>query len=128
MSSSPAPAPIRVFISYSHDSPEHMDRVLALADQMRRDGVNASIDQYEHDPQDGWQIWTERQIRESDLVLIVCTETYLRRAQREEKPDRGHGVIWEMSVSYVLIYNADAQNRKFVPVVFERSDLAFVPI
>ena len=31
---------VRVFISYSHDSREHCDRV-ALAQQLRRDGINA---------------------------------------------------------------------------------------
>ncbi len=28
----------RVFISYSHDSPVHADRVLALADELRAEG------------------------------------------------------------------------------------------
>ncbi len=29
------PAAPRVFLSYSHDSPQHVDRVLALADRLR---------------------------------------------------------------------------------------------
>ena len=33
----------RVFISYSHDSPEHKDRILALSDRLRQDGVDCSI-------------------------------------------------------------------------------------
>lgn len=37
----------KVFISYSHDSPEHKDRVLALSDRLRADGVDCYIDQYE---------------------------------------------------------------------------------
>jgi hypothetical protein len=41
----PETAPPKVFISYSHDSPEHQDQVLALADRLRVEGVNASIDQ-----------------------------------------------------------------------------------
>ena len=31
----------RVFISYSHDSPEHCHQVLSLAQQLRRDGIDA---------------------------------------------------------------------------------------
>ncbi|MCP4656050.1 MAG: hypothetical protein GY856_11605, partial [bacterium] len=31
----------RVFLSYSHDSDEHRDRVLALADRLRADGIDA---------------------------------------------------------------------------------------
>jgi hypothetical protein len=36
----------RVFISYSHDSDEHSDRVLELADRLRGNGIDAIIDQY----------------------------------------------------------------------------------
>ena len=28
---------IKIFISYSHDSPEHLERVLRLSDRLRRD-------------------------------------------------------------------------------------------
>ena len=37
----------KVFISYSHDSQEHKDRVLSLADRLRSDGIDCNIDQYE---------------------------------------------------------------------------------
>ena len=39
-----------VFISYSHDSQEHKDKVLALADQLRTDGIDCRIDQYNSVP------------------------------------------------------------------------------
>jgi len=35
-----------VFISYSHDSPEHSARVLTLSDKLRSFGVDAELDQY----------------------------------------------------------------------------------
>jgi hypothetical protein len=38
--------PPRVFISYSHDSPEHAQQVLELAERLRKDGTDAQIDQY----------------------------------------------------------------------------------
>jgi hypothetical protein len=34
----------------------------------------------------------EKQIRESDFVLMVSTETYYRRVLGEEDPGRGRGV------------------------------------
>ena len=49
----------RLFISYSHDSREHQDRVRALADRLRADGVDAVIDQYDTAPPDGWPIWMD---------------------------------------------------------------------
>jgi hypothetical protein len=41
----PEAAAPRVFISYSHDSPDHRDRVFGIADRLRADGINAIIDQ-----------------------------------------------------------------------------------
>ena len=35
-----------VFISYSHDSPEHSERVLAFSNKLRELGVDAELDQY----------------------------------------------------------------------------------
>ena len=66
----------KVFISYSHDSPEHADQVLALADQLIGDGIDCILDQYETSPAEGWPRWMDRRINSADFVLMVCTETY----------------------------------------------------
>jgi hypothetical protein len=41
----------KVFICYSHDSPEHRDR--ALVNRLRQDGIDAMADQYAPAPQQG---------------------------------------------------------------------------
>src|SRR5216684_1600876 len=66
----------KVLLSYSHDSLEHENRVLSLADRLRAAGIDANIDQYESHPPEGWPLWMDRQIREADYVLLVCTEAY----------------------------------------------------
>lgn len=33
-----------IFISYSHDSDEHRDTVLGLAQRLRKDGIDAQLD------------------------------------------------------------------------------------
>jgi hypothetical protein len=48
-----APTLPRAFVSYSHDSDEHCDKVLALALQLRRDGIDARLDQFEQSPPQG---------------------------------------------------------------------------
>jgi hypothetical protein len=48
--------PICVFISYSHDSEDHAGKVLKLATQLRRDGLDAWIDQDEPAPAQGWPL------------------------------------------------------------------------
>ena len=62
----------RVFISYSHDSPEQQDRVLALADRLRAGGVDASIDQYEPHPSEGWACAVSSRARSSTARLCSC--------------------------------------------------------
>ena len=75
-----------VFISYSRDSPEHEGRVLALANRLRADGIDAVLDQFESFPTEGWPVWMERQVEAARFVLVVCTPTYRRRAEGKEEP------------------------------------------
>ena len=55
--SGPSPEHVRVFISYTHDSPTHKARVRALADRLLSDGIDAEIDQYQTAPPQGWPQW-----------------------------------------------------------------------
>ena len=72
----PITMPDHVFISYSHDSEEHQQNVLNLADRLRDEGIDCIIDQYEESPSEGWVRWAINQIEEADFVLVVCTEQY----------------------------------------------------
>jgi len=124
----PEPASPRVLISYSHDSPEHEARVLALADRLRDDGIDAVLDQYESFPPQGWIQWMNQQVLQTQFVLMVCTETYHRRAAGQEKAGAGLGATHESQLIQQLLYNAAGYNEKFVPVVFAEEDRAFIPI
>ncbi len=117
----------RVFISYSHDSPEHMDRVLALADRLRSEGVDAQLDQYEGSPAKGWQLWMEDEIEAADFVVVVATETYERRRRGLEEPGKGHGVRWEESIISQVLYDAAPHNETVLPVIFEAGNEAPIP-
>jgi tetratricopeptide (TPR) repeat protein len=116
-----------VFISYSHDSPEHSDRVLELSNRLRGDGINCTIDQYEVSPAEGWPKWMDRQLANSNFVLVVCTETYHRRVMGEEEKGKGLGVKWESTISYQSIYDADSANTRFIPIFFESGKTEFIP-
>ena len=68
--------PSRVFISYSHDSDQHRERVLALSERLRADGIETLLDQYVNgSPPQGWPRWMLDQLDAADFVLVVCTET-----------------------------------------------------
>lgn len=84
-----------VFISYSHDSLEHAGRVRALASRLVQDGFDVRLDAFEKAPIEGWALWSEKQIRDCNFVLVVGSRTYLRRAMRDESPGLGLGAAWE---------------------------------
>jgi len=44
----------KVFISYSWESQEHQDKVLALADWFESNGVEVIFDQYDPNPHQTW--------------------------------------------------------------------------
>src|SRR5438046_2751140 len=118
----------KVFISYSHDSPDHKDRILALSNRLREDGVDCRIDQYEQSPTDGWALWCETQIEQSTFVLVACTETYLRRFKKKEVPQKGLGATWEGHIITQELYDAQGQNTKFIPITFDPADSEFIPV
>src|SRR5713101_1885368 len=123
-----SPAPTRVFISYSHDSAEHMSAVLALANRLRKEGVDCWTDQHLRSPSEGWPRWCENQIETAKFVLVACTQTYLRRFQGKEEPGKGKGVTFEGFIITQELYNAQGKNEKFIPIVFDAKEREYIPI
>jgi tetratricopeptide (TPR) repeat protein len=118
----------KVFISYSHDSAKHADRVLALSDRLRADGIDCILDQYEISPPEGFPRWMDRQIRDADFVLMICTQTYYYRVMGEEKPGKGLGVSWESNEIYQYIYDAGSSNTRFIPALPEEGSTSEIPL
>lgn len=121
-------SPIKVFISYSHDSQPHRDFVRGIANKLRQDGLECVIDQYINGfPPEGWLRWMENEVEAADFVLLVCTETYLRRYRGNEN-NGGRGVTFEGVVISQMLYDAYYRNTKFVPVLPKSGDFSHVPL
>ncbi len=115
------PQPPRVFISYSHDTKDHKAWVAGIATQLRIKGVDVILDQWETEPGDDLAKFMESGVRDSDRVLMICTEKYVRKVD-----DGKGGAGYEaMIVSGELI--ADQGVRKFVPVVRQTARSRVVP-
>jgi hypothetical protein len=111
-----APLPPKVFLSYSHDSAEHKERVLRFAQRLRKDGIDAQIDQYVGGrPPGGWPRWMLDKLDWADFVLLICTETWYRRFRGHEQPEIGKGVDWEGQLITLEIYNARAARQNSCP-------------
>jgi hypothetical protein len=115
--------PPKVFISYSHDSPEHRWRVLALSERLREDGADAQLDQYvAGTPVEGWPRWMLNQLDWAEFVLVVCTQTNYQRFRGLGQEDVGKGADWEGSLITQEIYDGKSRTTKFVPVFFDTRD------
>ena len=119
--------PPKVFISYSHDSREHNDRVLELADRLRKDGIDCNIDQYQQSPAVGWHRWTMKEIDWSDFVLIICTSEYIRRFRANEEDGIRMGVIWKGAIVTQEIYTQKGKNKNFIPILFTSHNIDLIP-
>ena len=118
----------RVFLSYSHDSDEHADRVLALADALCDRGIDVILDRYVHPaPAEGWPRWMDRNLDEAKFVLMVCTETYRRRVMGLEEPGKGLGVRWEGNLISNRIYHDKPSGSRFIPILLPGSEPAHIP-
>ena len=121
-------APPKVFISYSHDSPAHEAKVLALANRLRGDGIDAVLDQYENFPARGWIQWMKHLVRDTQFILVVCTEAYRQRWDGDEKPGVGLGATYESQLIQQLLYEAGGVNERFVPVLLDENDGQHLPL
>src|SRR6185295_3735825 len=118
----------KVFISYSHDSDAHRDRVLALSERLREDGIETLLDRYVNgSPQQGWPRWMLDQLDLADTVLVVCSETYYRRFRGHEQPGRGRGADWEGALITQEVYDSRSRTLKFVPVFLSAAVEAWIP-
>ena len=101
----------RAFVSYSWDSDAHRRWVRDFATRLRRDGVDAALDQWHAIPGDQLTAFMEAAIRENDFVLIVCTPRYKEKADK-----RTGGVGYEGGVMTAELF-VEGRERKFIPIL-----------
>jgi len=101
----------KTFISYAWEGADHKGWVRELAIRLRRDGIDAILDQWEAVPGDLLPKFMETQVRESDFVLIVCTPKYKRKSET-----RSGGVGYEGDVMTSEVFKG-VSRRKFIPVL-----------
>jgi hypothetical protein len=120
---------IKVFVSYSHDSEEHRERVLSLSERLRDDGIETILDRYVQrgSPPEGWPRWMLNGLDAATQVLCVCTGTYYRRFRGHEQPGKGKGVDWEGAVITQELYDTRQVSSKFIPVLFDPTDELHIP-
>lgn len=111
----------RVFISYSHDTPEHKRWVTTLSSKLMSNGIDVILDQWDLGLGDDVPKFMEKAVTDADRVLMICTETYVRKAD-----DGKGGVGYEaMVVTGELINNLGTS--KFIPVIRQKNEPIQLP-
>lgn len=126
----PLSAP-HVFVCYSQDSGRHGENVLALADKLRSEGIDAWIDRYVTSPPEGWSAWIRHQIVHSNFVLLVCSAQFRRRFEGDHSGPAEHGhraVAWEGLLASQLVYGDRAQNARFIPILLSGATVEDIPV
>ena len=104
-----------VFVSYSWDDEAHRDWVRRLAaDLMERYGLLVTLDEHDLRPGDDRFVFME-QIARADVVVIVCTPTYVEKAN-----ERRGGVGVETTIITPAYFEGHPEKR-FIPVVRRRA-------
>ncbi len=114
----------KVFISYAHSNKSFNEKVLEFSNKLRNNGIDANIDQYEESPNEGWQRWMEKQIRNSDFVLIVSNSNYYNKIYDEIQKTKG--INWEVNIVYQNMYDNKCLNDKYIPAVFDDDEKEYI--
>jgi hypothetical protein len=114
----------RVFVSYSWTSSEYQERVVQLASDLRRDGIDIVLDVWDLEEGQDAYAFMERSVTDPSVarVLILCDPTYATKAD-----GRSGGVGTETLIISPQVYG-EAQQTKFLPVVMERGPGGEVPL
>jgi hypothetical protein len=112
----------RAFISYSWTTPEHVEWVIELAEELVENGVEVVFDQWDLNEGGDMYAFMEQMVTdpEIDKVVIICDEEYARKADEREG-----GVGTETQIVSRDLYDEvdpDDPQTKFVAVVTEKND------
>src|SRR5258708_3535262 len=103
--------PPKVFVSYSHESADHIGWVTDLSTALRKNGIDIILDRWDVRLGQDFTKFMERSVNDADRVLVICTDTY------NAKADQGiGGVGYEKGIVSAEIL-AHSTTTKFVPVV-----------
>ena len=103
--------PPKVFASYSHDSDEHKLWVLQLCTKLVENGIDVILDQWDLGAGDDLTLFVENGVRDANRVLVICTDTYVRKA------NAGQGGVGYERLIVTAQLARDLGTNKFIPII-----------
>ena len=102
----------KVFISYTASSEPHKEWVIALRNQLVRNGIDVILAETDLRSPMETNFFMEQGIKQSDAVILVCSNTYVQKAN-----ERKGGVGYETVITSKMFAESDPQRRKWIPVL-----------
>jgi len=112
----------RVFISYTHETAEHKAWVARLATDLRANGVDAVLDVWEMKLGSDVAAYMEEGIRDSDRVLLICTEAYYAKTVNKKG-----GVAYEHLVVSAEVAES-VRTEKFICILRSGDQSSAIPL
>jgi hypothetical protein len=108
----------KVFLSYAWGREEYDNRVIELAENLVRNGVEVVFDKWHLEEGHNAFTFMERTVNDPSVThaLILCEPSYAAKAN-----DRRGGVGTETLIISPQVYR-DAEQVKFIPVIMERAE------
>lgn len=113
-----------VSISYAHGDDDQV--VERLVKRLIREGVECSVDFFDEAPPQGWPRKMETMMTEG-VVLLIASQSYLRRYQGLEETGRGSGATFEANLLAQRVVEMQGWNDHVIPVVLREQDVQFIP-
>lgn len=103
-----------VFLSYSRTNQEHITNVMEFYSTLRKDGIDARIDETELKIGNDLNYFMENNIKnKSDKILVILDKEFVRKANARE-----HGVGTETQIMSKEVYD-DVEQERIIPIVWE---------
>jgi hypothetical protein len=119
----------RVFITYAHDSPEHVDQVRHFATFLRtRIGLDVHLDKWYENRRIDWSAWAAEHLTSADFILVIASPEYRRRADGGAPPDEGRGAQFEAAIIRDnMTRNLRGVTERVLPVLFPGRSIEDIP-
>lgn len=101
-----------VFLSYSHESDAHGHWVRRLAEDLTKNGVETTLDQWHLHVGDDIGAFMEQSLKRATYIVLVCTELFAQKAN-----DRRAGVGYEQAVFVGELLMSRELSSRFLPIL-----------
>lgn len=119
----------KVFISYAHVS-DNQAVIQKLKRVLETEGLKVTLDTdvtLPTGPNNGWDIWMEQRLKESDWVLMLFDPDYRSAFDGHGGKSKGFGTAWETKLIRAELYRNHAKNERFIPLLRDDADRGLIP-